>query len=574
MCGLFGCVGLALTTSQEDRIIAALKGRGPDSQGRWNDRRATFLHTRLAIQDLSPLGHQPMLYNSGELVLVFNGEIYNQNELRRQLEAEGATFRSSSDTEVLLEGFRLWGNSIWARLNGIFAVAIWDAGREHLILARDNFGVKPLLWQRNGDQCAFGSELSAFEAAGLASRNHINPEALVSYIFWGAVAAPKTLLADVEVFPAGHWGQWSAQQGWQIQPFGHAKDEKPIPRLTLGDASLAIEQALRQAVERQIIGDVPVGLFLSGGLDSGLLASLLREQHNGSIHSMSVGFEGLPNAIDETPLAELTAQHLKLTHRSLKISPEVLDGHLDEFIDAIDQPSIDGFNSFLVSQAAAADGMKVAFSGLGADELFGGYAHMGGTTLKQALVARRIRAHGLSNSDRRSLIQERQGLIESQPTGRILTLRNCSELELAGYLRDTLLRDSDAVTMHNGLELRVPFLDRDVVQLAMSIGDDLHQSEGPKTLLRRVASGRLPDAVLRAPKKGFNLALGHWLAGSPRFAPQRIGRLVSQNLDPQNLRISQRALWSSWALMRASRRWGPYWRWVVLGEWLHSREAS
>ena len=573
MCGLFGSVGLALTGRQRQAALEALRGRGPDSQGQWQAGAATLLHTRLAIQDLSPLGHQPMVTQGGDLVMVFNGEIYNQGELRQELEALGYRFHSHSDTEVLLHGLHHWGTDLWARLNGIFAVAAWEPQCQRLTLARDGFGVKPLLWQRDQQSCSFGSELSAFEAAGLASRRQINPEALNSYLYWGAVAAPASLLANVEVFPAGHWAQWSPGQSWKLKPFQATSQPHEPPPINLTEATAAVEQALQLAVARQCIGDVPVGLFLSGGLDSGLLAALLREQQEScTIHSVSVGFDGLPGAVDESQLAEATAHHLELQHRTLRIGKQDLESSFDGFLAAIDQPSIDGFNGFLVARAAAAGGMRVAFSGLGADELFGGYGHMGRLKVSRLLEVRRIHGNGLASDVQKELLKKRCALVPSllamaDQTGPV-PLHPCSQLELRTYMQDTLLRDGDAVTMHHGLELRVPFLDRDLVQLALALPESLQRTEGPKTLLRRLAAQRLPAEVVEAPKRGFNLALAPWLREAPRFAPRRINHLLQEHLAPQNLRISQRGFWSSWALLKSTNRWAPYWRWVVLAEWL------
>jgi len=575
MCGLFGSVGLELTATQQQAALMALRGRGPDSQGQWQAGPTTLLHTRLAIQDLSPLGHQPMATASGDLVLVFNGEIYNQRQLRQDLENLGCRFLSHSDTEVVLQGLHVWGQDLWARLNGIFAVAAWEPQRQRLTLARDGFGVKPLLWQKSAKSCSFGSELSAFEATGLASRKHLNPEALSSYSYWGSVAAPASLLDGVEVFPAGHWGQWSPGEVWKLERFFEASNhEEPLPTPTsLEPASQAVGQALQQAVARQMIGDVPVGLFLSGGLDSGLLAAFLREQQRGGqIHSISVGFSGLPGAVDESDLAEATARHLQLEHRTLRIGPQDLECSFDAFLEAIDQPSIDGFNSFLVARAAATGGMRVAFSGLGADELFGGYGHMGRLRASQLLRVRRIHGHGLPARCQRHLQQQRAALVPNFHSQidqkQLVPLGTSSQLELAGYLQDTLLRDGDAVTMHHGLELRVPFLDRDLVRLALAVPEALQRAEGPKTLLRRLAAQHLPEEVLNTPKRGFNLALAPWLMETNRFQPRRLESLLRQQLQPQGLRISRRALWSSWGLLRSTGRWGPYWRWVVLAEWL------
>ena len=575
MCGLFGQIGRA--SLDETAVLAALHGRGPDDRGGWRAGPAVLLHTRLAIQDLSPLGHQPMLSADGDLVMVFNGEIYNQHTLRRELEQLGCRFRSQSDTEVLLQGFLRWGAALWPRLNGIFAVACWEVQAQRLTLVRDGFGVKPLLWRRWRGGCAFGSELSAFEAAGLASRRALSGEGLAAYALWGAVASPHTLLADVESFPPGHWGQWQQGSPWRLERFADPLPAAPVrfpppvgetgPMVDPAGAERQLAALLRQAVDRQRIGDLPVGLFLSGGLDSGLLAALLRACHQGPIHSVSVGFRNLPGAVDESDLAAVTARSLGLDHQHLAIGPEELDSSFEPFLAAIDQPSIDGFNTYLVSRAASEGGMRVAFSGLGADELFGGYGHLAPQSLargrERLLRVREIRCHGLAADQRLHQQHARDpGLREP------LDLRQASLLELGGYLRDTLLRDGDAVTMHHGLELRVPFLDPDLAAAALALPQAWHGAEGPKTMLRRIAAPLLPSAVLAAPKRGFNLALAPWLLDRPRFAPGRIASLLRRQLAPQGLAVSRSAIWRSWLLLRASGRWGPYWRWLVLAEWL------
>ena len=560
MCGLFGAWGWSeqLDTTA---TLEALRSRGPDDQGEFHDPCGlTLLHTRLAIQDLSPLGHQPMLTSDNSLVLVFNGEIYNQQQLRRELLSAGYTFSSQSDTEVLLHGFKHWGQDLWHRLEGIFAVACWEPREQKLTLARDRFGVKPLLWQRELQQLVFASELSALTASGCCSTDALNSTAIESYLLWGSVAAPNTILDGVQVFPPGHWASCILGQSWKLQCFSPTRQPgAEHGNLNLAAATEQTRLRLQQAVERQSIGDRPVGLFLSGGIDSGVLAAELRQQQQGAIHSVSVGFESLPGAVDESDLAGQTAEALGLNHQRLGIGPQQLEASFDDFLEAIDQPSIDGFNSHLVTQAARQQGMVVAFSGLGADELFGGYSHMQVGALEGQLQARRLKLHGISWQSRLALEQSRsQGLHGN------VNLSQCSELELRGYLHDTLLRDSDAVTMAQGLELRVPFLDSDLVDLALSLPAEIHRAEGPKTLLRRLASSALPEAVLNAPKRGFNLALAPWLLQHTRFNPNRIWTL----LERQSLRLSKRSFWGSWILLRVSGRFKPYWRYVVLAEWL------
>ena len=572
MCGLFGALGYSAINSEA--VLLALEGRGPDDRGCWRERGRSdgieLLHTRLAIQDCSPLGHQPMVASDSGLVLVFNGEIYNQQELREQLEQEGYPFRSHCDTEVLLQGFQHWGQGVWARLNGIFAAACWETGSRRLTLARDRFGVKPLLWKRDRNgRCAFASELSALKASGCIEAARIHPQALESYRLWGAIAGPLSLIEGIESLPAGHTAVREQDGTWDVRAFTAQAPISPAPQnWTLASATTAVGDALEQAITRQSIGDHPVGMYLSGGLDSSLLAAILQRHQSKPVHSVSIGFQGLKGAVDESERAAATANHLGLKHQTLRIGTEELDKSFDAFIAAIDQPSIDGFNTFLVTRAARDQGMRVAFSGLGADELFGGYPHMLKGSLKAANQARHIRLHGLPNRQRSLLDRERlekAGLEQIEGTA---NQQACSRLELAGYLQDTLLRDGDATTMAQGLELRVPFLDQDLVDLALRIPQHLHQMEGSKTLLRRLAAPLLPAAVVQAPKLGFNLSLASWLLRHHRFQPFRINSLLQRNLAGHGLRVPRRTIEGSWMLLKTTGRIAPYWRWVVLAEWL------
>ena len=550
MCGLFARFGSPISAAHQQAVLAALKGRGPNAKGSHleclndqNNNWITLLHTRLAIQDLSPLGNQPMVCPEAKLWLVFNGEIYNQWELRQELERCGICFRSNSDTEVLLHGYRHWGAALWGKLNGIFAVAIWDGIRQELCLARDSCGVKPLLWQRQGTSVTVASELSAFEAASLASRRKLSINGLQSYALWGAVEAPYTILEGVEVFPAGHYVICNSHAQQAPQPFA-APLTAPKP----------LDELLAQAVVRQAIGNQPIGLFLSGGLDSGLLAALLRKHQQGQINSLAIGFEQLPGAVDETNLAALTANHIQLSHQRVLITAQALQAAFEPFLAAIDQPSIDGFNTFLVAQAARAQGMVVAFSGLGADELFYGYGHMGWPKPLQRLACRRIPASGLTPWRKHSLLRQRAERCGSA---------GASNQECSSYMANTLLRDSDAVTMAQGLELRVPFLDPDLIAFAKTKSAAEHLIAGPKTLLRQQAQALLPAEILQGPKRGFNLPLAPWLSSNNRFCPSRLVYKLSQ------IGIPAQAIWRSWYLMQLSpRRFAPYWRWVVLSEWL------
>jgi len=378
MCGLFGIAGFSPIDGKLklEPALQVLTSRGPDDHGFFADDYLRLIHTRLAIQDLSSLGHQPMETSDGGLVLVFNGEIYNAPALRELLEAEGEAFRSSSDTEVILLGYRRWGDEIWRKLDGIFACALWDRHQRQLTLTRDSMGIKPLLWSETAEGLVFASELSAIEAAGC--RAPIDAAALQGYALWGAFAQPQTILKDVQAFPPGAVGRWhpggrlifeNLQGGGSPMPL---LAPAPMPT-TPPQAVEGVRERLEKAVRSQTIGDVPVGSFLSGGLDSGILTALLQDCRSEPVCTLSVGFQGLPGAVDETERAKATAEHLGTDHHALQLGPAELDGLFDTFLEAIDQPSIDGFNTFVVAQAAHRLGLRVAFSGLGADEVFAGY---------------------------------------------------------------------------------------------------------------------------------------------------------------------------------------------------------
>ncbi len=576
-------------------MLAALSSRGPDDQGEWQQPVAggllQLLHTRLAIQDLTPAGHQPMHSADGRFSMVFNGEIYNAPLLRQQLERHGVRFRSHSDTEVLLEGFARWGVALFPQLNGIFALAIWDATGQELTLARDRFGVKPLLWWRSPEGWAVASELSVLRAAGLPARPRLDRQALEQFWQWGAVQAPRSLVVGVESLPAGHWARWQAQgpaHHWQLQGYTSLPSAVFTTHdLSYGEAVHAVAVALDQAVGRQMLADVPVGAFLSGGLDSAALVALMMGRSATPVCTFSLGFapEDLSRGVvDERSLAASTARHLGTQHRELVTSrAEVLDA-LNSFVDAIDQPSVDGLNTFLVARAARAQGLTVAVSGLGGDEVFAGYpvfqrawrfqSHPQSTSVVLAGLSWRLlqrlgwEHQRFALGSTAALAAHRRLQRGAGPFGvglepqelELDPVAQISRLELRGYMANTLLRDSDAVTMHHGLELRVPFLDHDLVDLLLRLPSAYKVSPGrTKPLLVEAMASYLPAAIQQAPKHGFELPLSRWLLDleAPPLDPQLLG-------DPWPSRVR-----------RARRRYHArphcyhgWWQWQLLARWL------
>lgn len=593
MCGLFAQWGFAPVPPGP--VLTTLRSRGPDDQGLWQqpvaDGWLQLLHSRLAIQDLTPAGHQPMRSPDGRFVIVFNGEIYNAPELREQLQQSGLRFRSHSDTEVLLAGFARWGAELFPRLNGIFALAIWDDGRQELSLARDRFGVKPLLWWRGPTGWAVASELSVLRAAGLPPRPRLDHQALEQFWQWGAVQAPRTLVAGVESVPAGHWARWQASRpaaGWQLQPFtslpsvGYSPDD-----FSYGEAVDAVASALARAVDRQMLADVPVGAFLSGGLDSAALVALMTARSTTPVRSFSLGFasEDLSRGVvDERSLAACTAHHFGTEHREVVLSrAEVVEG-LAEFCDAIDQPSVDGLNTFLVARAARAQGLTVAVSGLGGDELFAGYPIFqrawrfqsqtpAGGAWRGLLPWRLLQRLGwehcrFAQGSVAALAAQRRLQRGCEPAGLQLLpeergldgVAQLSRLELRGYMASTLLRDTDAVTMHHGLELRVPFLDNDLVDLLLRLPSAYKLSPGrTKPLLLDAMAGQLPELIQQAPKRGFELPLARWLLTleDPPLAAEALGGPWPGRIQRARRRYHSRP-----------HRFHGWWQWQVLSRWL------
>jgi asparagine synthase (glutamine-hydrolysing) len=595
MCGLFA--QWSASAVEVGPVLAALRSRGPDDQGEWQHPVAggllQLLHTRLAIQDLTPAGHQPMHSADGRFSIVFNGEIYNAPELRQQLERHGVCFRSHSDTEVLLEGFARWGVALFPQLNGIFALAIWDATGQELTLARDRFGVKPLLWMRGPEGWAVASELSVLRAAGLPARPRLDRQALEQFWQWGAVQAPRTLVAGVESLPAGHWARWQAQgppHQWQLQGYISLPSAGFTTHdLSYGEAVQAVARALDQAVGRQMLADVPVGAFLSGGLDSAALVALMMGRSTTPVRTFSLGFapEDLSRGVvDERSLAACTARHLGTQHKELVTSrPEVLDA-LNSFVDAMDQPSVDGLNTFLVARAARAQGLTVAVSGLGGDEVLAGYpvfqrawrfqSHPQATSVVLAgLPWRLLQRLGWEHQrfalgSTAALAAHRRLQRGAEPFGvglepqelELDPVAQISSLELRGYMANTLLRDTDAVTMHHGLELRVPFLDHDLVDLLLRLPSAYKVIPGrTKPLLVDAMAAHLPEAIQQVPKRGFELPLSRWL------------------LDLEDPPLDSRLLGDPWPsrVLRARRRYQArphryhaWWQWQVLARWLAS----
>jgi asparagine synthase (glutamine-hydrolysing) len=589
MCGIAAILAYGHAAPPVDRaelvkIRDAMTSRGPDGCGDWfsADGRVGLGHRRLSIIDLSPTGAQPMINQNGTLVVTFNGEIYNYLELRSQLEQKGCRFQSASDTEVLLHLYAEKGEEMVNDLRGMYAFAIWDAGKHSLFLARDPYGIKPLYYADDGKTFRAASQVKALLAGGNIDTSP-EPAGHVGYFLWGHVPEPYTLYRGIRSLAAGHCltveadgkkrlrafcsisgilAEAEAEGGGQRSEAGDRRSDFRISEFQFSAFSKdLLASSLRNSVRHHLIADVPVGVFLSSGLDSSSIAALASE-FGGSLRTVTLGFEeykGTPN--DETPLAEEVARHYRTRHQTIWVTRKDFHSHLDDLFAVMDQPSIDGVNTYFVSFAAVRASLKVALSGVGGDEMFGGYPSFQEipqlvrslrffNSVQAVGKSVRILSHAVLRQFtspkyaslleyggsypgayllRRGLFMPwelpglldpelvRQGWQELQPLLRLKEtvnglragrLKICA-LESCWYMRNQLLRDSDWASMAHSLELRTPLVD---VKLLRSLAPFLAAKMAPgKRDMAQTPRSPLPASVLNRPKTGFQVPVRQWM---------------------------------------------------------------
>ncbi len=530
MCGICGVWG-ETGARRVEAMVRAMHHRGPDDNGVFSHANASLGMARLAIIDVSPGGHQPMSTPDGLISIVYNGETYNYLSERKILEGRGYSFNSTSDTEVVLRMYEEYGDDFVTRLRAMFAVAIHDRrkgpGRERLFLARDHFGIKPLLYSQIGTKLVFASEIKALLASGLVEPE-IDPVGLRYLLTYGSVYQPNTIIKNVKMLPPAH-KMIVDERGVNIDRFWTlATDRRPELRsMPYGSAVEEMDAVLQESVRLQMISDVPLGAFLSGGIDSSLMVAMMARASSERVKTYSVGFGSEGEDIDETAEAAITAEHIGTDHTQVTVTSADVRRDIEHIAFGLDQPSIDGVNTYYVSRAART-GVTVAVSGNGGDELFAGYpwfifmkndqdrrsgspftagarsfaAAVAGGRLFDPLVSTSLggyitKARGLSGFvtrygnlwqtfgpkgaahllDRRIRREAGAGSsvfddlckIDEIPNGS--AIERVSGLALRGYNGNQLLRDMDAVSMIHSLELRVPFLDPAVADAALSLPD-------------------------------------------------------------------------------------------------------
>ena len=582
MCGICGVIGTDPRRVEPAvrRMMRAMVHRGPDDEGYEqapvgpgaSEAVAGLGFRRLSILDLSPAGHQPMVNPDTGDILVFNGEIYNFRELRAKLAAEGIEVRSSGDTEVLLKSLSRWGERALEFLDGMFAFAFYHASSRRILLARDHVGIKPLYVAQTSGAFVFASEVRAILASGLVP-SELDPAGIASFLAYGAPQDPFTIHRAIRSFPSGSFcwigagvvdgGEFpSPTRYWRFPQAASAGGEaEEVDR---------IRGLLLAALRDQSVADVPVGVFLSGGIDSAVISAVAKDCMP-SLRTHAVGFESR-DAVDELEPAAATARALGTLHSQTVLDDARIARLWREWLAAADRPSIDGLNTFVVSGAVREAGVTVALSGLGADELFGGYPQFRSVPslyrwlrpfvwmphgLRRAAAAaafaplrqtRRERAIDMvagCDSPLDVLLRIRRVFTDADLAGFGLTasglgltrqylqpeeyarlsrsetsdsFHTISEAETLLYLGNTVLRDADANSMAHSLEVRVPFLARRLVEHAASLPGSMHLPRGgeQKHLLRKIGRDMLPEEVFHRRKTGFSLPIGQWMYGGLR----------------------------------------------------------
>lgn len=621
MCGIAGIFGterLDEAPSMVERMMHAMDHRGPDASGLWHDEHVALGHQRLAIIDLHESSNQPFSDHQGRFVLIFNGEIYNYRELKAEL--PNYPYRTESDTEVILAAYEKWGASMLQKLNGMFAMAIWDQREQQLFIARDRLGIKPLYYAWSGSRLVFASEVRSLLKSGLVEAK-LNAHALDEYLSYACVHAPNTMLHGVQMMAPGtymvlgdgepktttYWKPWA---GEPLTQHRESIEKEIAERLTA-------------SVERRLIADVLTGAFLSGGIDSSLLVGIIKERLGRSIDTFNVSFD--ESEFSEAQYARMVAKKFQSNHHEIQLKPEDFLQALPMALQSMDHPSGDGPNSWIVSKECKAQGITVALSGLGGDELFAGYDVFKRIPkiseyswllsfpkpLRQ-LVAKSIAMArpGMSAQKLKSVITSdyfdlahlyplmREVLIESQRK-RLLknnklapnavfntvkaleqfqafeelpTLSRISVVEMQTYMQNVLLRDTDQMSMAHALEVRVPFLDHELVEYVTRVSDPIKYPHTPKQLLISSFSGLLPAEVIDRPKMGFVLPWEQWMRGSLEpLCQSSLELLVDTGLVQSDATMH---LWKQFKAGDPMVSWSRIWPMVVLAQWIKNNNIE
>ncbi|MES2515797.1 MAG: asparagine synthase (glutamine-hydrolyzing) [Bacteroidota bacterium] len=631
MCGITGIVGNQINKpvyhSAIKKMTDSIAHRGPDSEGIWNDDHCFSGHRRLSIIDLSDAGNQPFFSQDGRYVMVYNGELYNYKDLKLELQrAEHGSknlpyiFKTNTDTEVILAAYLRWGLGCLQRFNGMYAFSIWDTVEQKLLIVRDRMGIKPVYYHFKNNVLLYASEIRALIHSGLIEKK-INLKSVAEYVQYTTVHAPNTIIQDVLMLMPGHVlelqnNQITISNYWNINQFANPKDN-PYNELSYEQTCKKVNELLTASVERRLVADVPFGAFLSGGIDSSAIVGLMSKVSSEKVQTFNVSFD--ESEFSEAKYAKQIANKFNTQHHEIKLTPNDFLSQLPEALAAMDHPSGDGPNSYIVSKATKNAGITMALSGLGGDELFAGYdifkryyqlekkgwlnlvpakgllgkvlslkkrsvqgdktAEILALDIINGFNAYPINRKLFNQKDYKGLLKEYhnsnnfiKNVIKKSETDKKHILSRVSLFEIQTYMQNILLRDADQMSMAVALEVRVPFLDYELVEFTLGVKDGYKYPHTPKKLLTDSLGDLLPADITTRPKMGFVLPWKDWLKGDLKdFCEENIVQFSKRNFVN---RESVLLIWNRFLNNDPRITWSRVWHLIILNHWINTHEIE
>jgi len=627
MCGIAGILSENLSAEQKKQIVikmnASLAHRGPDHNGIWETEGICLGHRRLSIIDLSENANQPFFSSNKRYVIVYNGELYNYRELKLELQrsAQGSNeiphfFKTASDTEVVLAAYLRWGKDCLRHFHGMFAFAIYDTAEKKLFAARDRMGVKPFYYHFSNDGFLFSSEIRAILHCGL-KKFSLNSSALAEYVMYQTVYAPKTIVKGIQMLLPGHYleyqnGKAALTQYYDLNKI-QAQDVLPYEQVCA-----KVNELLALAVQKRMVSDVPFGAFLSGGIDSSAVVGLMSKVSSEKIQTFHVSFD--ESEFSESVYAKQIAKKFKTEHHEIKLHPNDFLAQLPEALKAMDHPSGDGPNTYIVSKATRNAGITMALSGIGGDELFAGYdvfkrmdelskktwlnaipqfarkaagqvirkkSNSVGGDKKAELLAEKEITFASAYMLNRSLFTQKdlsKLLSKGDPFEQITKIVNAvggkkdhllstvSLCEMQTYLQNVLLRDTDQMSMAVALEVREPFLDHKLIEYVLGIKDEWKYPHTPKKLLTDSLGDLLPAEIINRPKMGFTLPWKEWMKHELKtLCEENIRELGKRDLLNEKGLLE---LWNAFLMGDPKVSWSRIWHLVVLNNWIKENKLD
>ncbi len=629
MCGITGFTISEGSQKNYSEIISgmvnSLAHRGPNAKNSWNDEQTFLGHARLSIIDLSESSNQPMHSSDKRYVIIYNGELYNYRELKLELQrvAQGSQnqsyfFKTNSDTEVVIAAYERWGKDCLEKFNGMFAFALYDKQEKKLFIARDRLGIKPLYYAQVNNQLVFASEIRTILKSGFVE-NKINRNVISEYFLYQTVNAPNTIIEGVNMLMPGNYmefknGNLVISPYWKLNNFINSANE-----LNYEQTCKKINELLFQSVERRLVADVPFGAFLSGGIDSSAVVGIMSKMSSQKVETFNVSFD--ESEFSEAVYAKKVSEKFNTNHHEIKLSPDDFLKQVPEALAAMDHPSGDGPNTYVVSKATKLAGITMALSGLGGDELFAGYdifkrmmeiknksylnifprplrkipagiiktknKSIAGDKMSEVLTTEKISIDSAYPISRKIFNEEQiQKLLKNYNSPNYLSdiiskttkpnkehnLSYISVLEINSYMQNVLLRDTDQMSMVVALEVRVPFLDYKLAEFVLSVKDEFKFPTTPKKLLIDSLSGILPDEIINRPKMGFTLPWKHWLKNELKtFCEQNMKSLSKRDF------VNENGILHLWELfLKDDKRvtWSRIWHLVVLENWMQKNNVN